>query len=72
MSDPLDRNALDTAIKLAVYTSIEQILTPLVEQWHKDIDRNLDSRYVAGLEKALSDVQSIIDRGNERKKALHS
>jgi len=68
MSQPLDMNALDVAIKMAVFNSIEQILMPLIDQWQKDIRLGGEKRI--GLIHAMNDVQAIIDRGNERKAAL--
>lgn len=53
------------AISDAVMVSLTDILKPLIERWEKDLDHGKADE-VLGLQKAIRDVQLIIDTAKQR------
>jgi len=54
----------EAEIKQLIYSSLTEILKPLLDKWDKDINRNTPDS--AGLIAARNDVQEIIDKAHGR------
>ena len=62
-------NDFPGAIKIVILTQLTAVLKPLIDKWNKELKHGSIATW-PGLEMARNDIQEIIDKANERIKAM--